>query len=144
MSFPILSTSVETTATKRAVRVIQRTHAAKVIARGEVFSCRRQGPLPDDPWSDHSWGAACDFFPKPPTSDDDLQRRAIFHAIIYQSTHRTWANRGRKLTTRYVIDHDARLIWNPTDGIHAYTKKTGDHVHGSFGKAPTGTPPCAR
>jgi len=144
MSFPVLSTSTETRATKRAVRVIQRTHAAKVIAQAEVFNCRRQGPKPDDPWSDHAWGAAADFFPRPPTSDDDLQRRAIFHTIIYQSTHRTFANRGRRLATRYVIDHDARLIWFLSDGIRAYTGPLGDHVHGSFGPKPTKTPPCAR
>jgi hypothetical protein len=142
MMFPVESTSVETAATKRTVRVIKRTRAAKLIDHAGVFACRKIAGSSE--WSDHSWGAAVDLFPKAPASNDDLDRRHIFHTVIYQATHRTTANRGRKLVVRYAIDHDARLIWTPEAGIHAYTGTTGDHVHVSDGKAPTGTPPCAR
>jgi hypothetical protein len=141
VTFPVNSTSVETAATKRALRVMQRTHAARWIAYASVFACRHIADSTS--WSDHAFGAAADLFPKAPSSDDDLNRRAIFHALIYQATHRTTANRGRRIALRYAIDHDARLIWTPEAGIHAYTGTTGNHVHGSFGPKPVGTPPCA-
>jgi len=140
--FPIFSTSVETPATKRLLRVLARTGVADLIGHAGVFACRKIAGSTS--WSDHSWGAAADLFPKPPTGDDDVERRRIFHAVIYQATHRTTANRGRKLDVRYVIDHDARLIAEaPSFQLRAYHGTTGDHVHVSTGERPTGTPPCA-
>ncbi len=140
--FPVLSTSVETAATKRALRVLQRTRVAAVIDHAGVFDCRKMRG--SSSWSDHAWGAAADLFPKGPIGAHDAERRETFHALIYQSSHRTRANRGRRLVTRYVIDHDASLIWTPDAGVHAYLGPVGDHVHGSFGPEPSGVPPCAR
>lgn len=139
MSFPVNSTSVCTSATKRAYTVLQRLDLP--IKYGAVFACRKVAN--SSVWSDHAYGAACDFFPTD-GGDHDTKRARIAHAIVYQSTHRTKANRFRKLRTRYVIDHNAQAIWLPALGWRPYSGSLGDHVHGSFGKAPSGTPACAR
>ncbi len=136
MSFPVESTSVETAATKRLIVVLQRLEVAKRIHHAGVFACRKISG--SSAWSDHSWGAAADIFPKAPTDRDE-----IAHAIVWQATHRTKANRFRKLSIRYVIDHDGRAIWTPSEGWHAYGGAAGNHVHASTGKAPVGVPPCA-
>ena len=139
--FPVNSTSVETPATARTIRVMQRTRVARDIDHAGVFACRKIAG--SSRWSDHSWGAAVDLFPKPPSADDDQQRRWIMHTVVMQATRRTIANRGRKLDIRYVIDHDAGWQWTPAEGYRAYTGATGDHVHVSDGPAPVGVPPCA-
>ncbi len=140
--FPVLSTAYETAATKRAILVLQRTRVAAIIDHAGVFDCRYMRDSTS--WSDHAFGAAADFFPAGPSEAHDAERREIFHALIYQATHRTKANRRRPISLRYVIDHNASLIWTAGAGIHHYTGTTGDHVHGSFGPEPVGTPACAR
>lgn len=139
MTFPVESTSVETAATKRVVAVLQRLDVARKIDHAGVFACRSIAG--SSAWSDHSWGAAVDLFPK--GSKDAATRREIAHAIVYQATHRTKANRFRRLRVRYVIDHDGRAMWTRSEGWHGYTGSAGDHVHCSNGRAPNGTPPCA-
>jgi hypothetical protein len=125
MGFPVQSTSVETRAAKRAMRVMQRTKVAKLISYAGCYNCRSIAGSSTP--SQHSYGNADDLFPKP--GNDDLERKDIFHAVIWQATHRTKENRLRPLPIAHVIDHDARLIWTPSEGIHAYTGDTGDHVH---------------
>lgn len=141
MTFPVESTAVETAATKRTLRVLQRLDVAKSIDHAGVYSCRKISG--SDAWSDHSWGAAADLFPSGPAAGHAREREAIAHALVYQSTHRTKANRGRKLVTRYVIDHSGRRIWTPGVGWRPYTGTTGDHVHVSTGPDPGTVPPCA-
>jgi len=138
----VYSTTVETRATARAIRVLGRTKVGELIKQAEVFACRDIAGT--SYWSDHSWGAAVDLFPAGLAAMHAERRRKIAHAAVYQATHRTRPNRFRKLAVRYVIDHDARAIWTPAQGWHPYTGTTGDHVHVSTGKAPSGTPPCAR
>lgn len=137
--FSIQSDSTITAATKRACSVLQRLDLP--IDHAGVFNCRHISG--STAWSDHAFGAAADFFPRS-GGDQAAKRQEIAHAIVYQSTHRTKANRFRKLRTRYVIDHDGRAIWTPQAGWHHYEGTTGNHVHGSFGKAPNGIPDCAR
>ncbi len=143
MSFPVNSTSVETKAIERVIRVLKRTKAADRVSYGAVFSCR---PIAgSSTYSQHSWGNAVDLFPKTgPHSDADAKDRAIIAAVIVKNTtKRTIANRGRKLPVSQVIDHDGRVIWTPEQGWHGYTGTTGDHVHVSGAPLRTGTPPCA-
>ncbi len=140
MAFPVQSTSVETAAVKRICAVLQRTEAVKHIAYGQVFSCRKIAG--SDSYSQHAWGNAVDLFPKGPSGDDAKDRRIIAHTVVWQATHRTAANRGRKLAVAEVIDHDARTIWTPEKGWHDYAGSTGDHVHVSGAPLRTGTPPC--
>lgn len=139
MTFFLESTSTMTAATSRACSVLQRLDLP--IDRAGVFACRHISG--STAWSDHAFGAAADFFPNP-GGDQGYKRERIAHAIVYQSTHRTKANRFRKLRTRYVIDHDGRAIWTPATGWRPYNGTKGDHVHGSFGKAPIGLPECAQ
>ncbi len=139
--FLVVSTAYETAATKRTLRVLGRLPVAELVGHAGVYDCRRMRD--SSSWSDHAWGAAADLFPTGPSEHHAAERRAIFHALIYQAVHRTKANRGRRLDVRYVIDHDARLIWTPEAGVHGYTGVTGDHVHVSDGPEPTGVPPCA-
>ena len=139
--FPVYSTSVETAAIKRVARVLSRAKIRPEIARGEVFNCRTISG--SSTYSQHAWGNAIDLFPKLPVGDDAKQRQEIFHAVITQTTKRTFANRGRKLAVAEVIDHSGRVIWTPSQGIHPYTGTTGDHVHVSGSPLRTGKPPCA-
>jgi hypothetical protein len=143
MSFPVYSTSYETDAIKRIIRVLRRAdRIASLIGQGEVFNCRRIAGSTS--WSQHAWGNAIDLFPRAPASDDDHQRYVIAHWIVWQATHRTRVNRMRPLPVAEVIDHDARVIWTPARGWHRYTGTTGDHVHVSGFPLMVGTPPCAR
>ncbi len=141
MSFPVNSTSVETAPVARMVTVLRRTDAAFRVAYGAVYNCRHI--TGSSGWSQHAWGNACDLFPKPPSSDDAKDRRQIAETVVWQATHRTKANRFRRLAVAEVIDHDARKIWTPSRGWHDYTGSTGDHVHVSGAPLRTGTPPCA-
>ncbi len=141
MTFPLVSVSTITPACRRALRVMQRSGVAKLIARAEVFNCRKMSG--SSSWSQHAWGNAADLIPRPPSSDDDKQRDAIAHNVVRQATERTIANRGRRLAVEHVIDHDARRIWTRGTGWHTYTRPTGDHVHVDFTPNRTGTPPCA-
>ncbi len=139
--FPVSSTSVETDAVRRIIRVLERSPIARLIGSAGVFNCRRIAG--SSTWSQHAWGNAVDLFPRPPSSDDDLQRREIAHWIVWQATHKTRVNRWHPLPVAEVIDHDARVIWTPSRGWHAYSGTTGDHVHVSGSPLRTGTPPCA-
>ncbi len=142
MTFPTNSTAYQTAEAKRAMRVMNRSNVAHLIAYAGCYNCRPIAGTSTP--SQHSYGNADDLFPKPPTSDDDAQRRAIFHNVITQATKKTIANRGRKLKVHLLIDHDARLQWTPSGGIQHYYGDTGDHVHvdyypqysGSCGKRP--------
>lgn len=140
--FPVNSTSVETDAIKRVVRVLRRAKVSDHIAYGAVFNCRTIAG--SSSYSQHAWGNAVDLFPRQPVGDDAGERQLIFHAIIRNTTKRTLANRGKKLAVSQVIDHSGRVIWTPSEGIHPYTGTTGDHVHVSGAPLRTGTPPCAR
>ncbi len=141
--FPVNSTSVETDATRRLLRVLGRAKVSRRIAFSEVYNCKKVAGT--DVWSDHSWGAAADLFPKPPAQDDAEDRAAIVRATIRNATKRTLANRCRKLRVRYVIDHDALKIYEAPDfEPKQYSGLAGDHVHVSTGKKPEGVPPCAR
>ncbi len=141
MTFPVQSTSTQTAEARRAMRVMGRTHVAGLIAYAGCFNCRRIAD--SSSWSQHAFGNADDLFPRPPSTNDVREREAIFHAVIYQATHRTVANRGRPLRIAHVIDHDARRVWTPEAGIHVYTGSFGDHVHLDYLPTRTGTPPCA-
>ena len=139
--FPVYSTSVQTPAIKRLNAVMQRTHVAKVIDHAGVYNCRKiSGSVS---WSQHAWGNASDEFPK--GADYKAKREncsRIANAIVYQATHRTKANRMRKLKVGRVIDHESRRQWTREDGWYTYTGSTGLHVHAE-GPTKYGTPPCA-
>jgi len=92
-------------------------------------------------WSQHSWGNADDLFPTP--GDTQAKLRHIADAVVYQATHKTIANRGRRLKVAEVIDHDAGRRWTPQGGWGLYTGATGAHVHVSWAPFRTGTPACA-
>ena len=141
MSFPVFSTSVETDAIKRIVRVVQRTKVAKRIAQGQVFSCRKIAG--SSTWSQHAWGNAVDLFPKGDIEAHAAIRKAIANTVVWQATHRTVANRMQRLDVAEVINHDARTIWTPSGGWRTYSGSTGDHVHVSGSPLKSGTPPCA-
>lgn len=140
--FAVNSTSVQTAAIERACRVLGRTKAARHIAYGAVYNCRKISG--SSSWSQHSWGNAVDLFPKTGNDVADARdRRIIAAAAVYQATHRTRANRFKKLDVAEVIDHDGRRIWTPEYGWHAYGGTTGNHVHVSGSPLKSGTPPCA-
>ncbi len=141
MSFPVNSTSVETAAVRRIVRVLERAKVSKLIGSAGVYNCRKIAG--SSSWSQHAWGNAVDLFPVAPVADDDGQRYVIAHHVVDLATHRRRVNRFRKLAVAEVIDHDARMIWTPERGWHRYTGSTGDHVHVAGAPLRTGTPPCA-
>jgi hypothetical protein len=143
--FPVNSTSVETAAIKRVVRVMQRTPASEVIGYGGVFNCRVIAGT--NSYSQHAWGNAVDLFPRDPSAthtpvDQELDR--IFHAAIRQAENKTKYNHFRRMPASEIIHHNARLIWTPDAGIHAYGGTTGAHIHVSGAPLKHGTPPCAR
>ena len=111
----------------------------RIIAYAGRFVCKQISG--SSSWSQHSWGNADDLFPTP--NDTQKKLRAIADAVVYQAKHRTVANRGRKLDVAEVIDHDARRIWTPSEGWHAYGGTTGAHVHVSGSPLKSGRPPCA-
>lgn len=141
MTFPVYSTGTQTAAVARIVRVLQRAKVAPRIARAGVYNCRRIAG--SSSWSQHAWGNAVDLFPDPPTFDDQADLRAVADAAVYQATHRTPANRGRRLAVARVIDHDAGRQWTPSEGWHVYGGTKGPHVHVEGAPIRTGTPPCA-
>jgi hypothetical protein len=143
MSFPVNSTSVGTAATKRIERVLQRAKVGsgktRIIAYAGRFVCKQISG--SSSWSQHSYGNADDLFPTP--GDTQKKLRNIADAVVYQAKHRTVANRGRKLDVAEVIDHDARKIWTPSQGWHAYGGTTGSHIHVSAAPLRSGRPACA-
>lgn len=148
MSFPVNSTSIETDAIKRVVRVLERAKVSRLIASGGVYNCRTVSG--SSTYSQHAWGNAIDLFPRSGAvtkeefkGDVDKELRAIANAVVWQATHKTTANRGRKIPASQVIDHNNRRIWTPADGWHLYTGTTGAHVHVSGSPLRSGTPPCA-
>lgn len=141
--FPMESTSVETPAVDRVCRVLDRTRARRHIAYGACYACRRISG--SSSWSQHSWGNAVDLFPRSQNDvADATDRRVIANTVVYQATHRTVANRGRKLDVAEVIDHSGRRIWTPSRGWHGYLGALGNHIHVSASPLRSGVPPCAQ
>jgi hypothetical protein len=142
MSFPVLSTSVETAAIKRVCRVMARSKIARAIKEGQVYVCKRIGG--SGPWSQHAWGNAVDLFLKSPSADGYA---ALAHAVYAQTTRKTIANLGRKLAVSEIIDEQNHRIWTSaraSEGWRAYPNTgTIGHVHVSGAPLRTGTPPCA-
>ena len=145
MSFPVNSTSVGTAATKRIEAVMGRTRVGsgktRVIAYAGRFVCKYIVGSKPRVYSQHSWGNADDLFPTPNLTQAKL--RDIADSVVWQATHRTKANRFRKLDVAEVIDHDARRIWTPSQGWHSYSGTYGAHIHVSGTPLRTGTPACA-
>jgi len=141
MTFPVYSVGTITPAVRRIVAVLQRSKVAPRIARAGVYNCRVISGTSS--WSQHAWGNAVDLFPDPPVMDDQADLRAIARAVVAQATHRTIANRGRRLQVARVIDHDAGVQWTPAAGWHGYSGTAGPHVHVEGAPARSGTPPCA-
>ena len=142
MTFPVNSTSTITPSVERICAVMQRTRVAKSIASGGVFNCRKIAD--SSSWSQHAWGNAVDLFPKGTEYAEKLARcRAICNGVVYQATHRTKANRLRKLDVARVIDHENRRDWTPSAGWTPYGGNTGLHGHVEGQPTKTGTPPCA-
>jgi len=143
MSFPVNSTSIGTAATKRIERVLQRSNIGsgktRIISFASRFVCKKIAG--SNSWSQHSWGNADDLFPT--DGDTQAKLRHIADAVVFQATHRTVANRGRKLDVAEVIDHDGRRIWTPQSGWGPYGGTTGSHIHVTGAPKKTGTPPCA-
>lgn len=138
MSYPVYSTSVETGVIRRTNRVMARSKAAKNISKGEVYNCRKiEG---SSSYSQHSWGNAVDLFVK---SGGSRAIGRLANAVVYQVTHRTIANRGRKLALSQVIDHANSRIWTPSGGWAHYSGTVGADVHVSGSPLRTGVPPCA-
>jgi hypothetical protein len=142
MAFPVNSVSTITPAVARINRVLQRSTVGsgktKIIDYGAVYACRKISG--SSSWSQHSWGNAIDLFPER-NIDGDLAK--IAHHVVLQATHRTIANRGRRLDVAEVIDHQNRLMWTPAGGWRAYGGTTGPHIHVTGSPVRLGTPACA-
>ena len=142
MAFPVNSTSTVTEPVERILRVLQRANVEKSIASAGVFNCRKISG--SHVWSQHAWGNAADLFPKGLEYAVRLARcRDIANAVVYQATHRTKANRFRKLDVARVIDHENRRDWTPQEGWTEYGGATGLHVHVEGQPVRTGVPACA-
>jgi hypothetical protein len=139
--FPIFSTSVETPAIARVIRVMQRSKVASLIDHAGVYNCRRISG--SSTFSQHAWGNAVDLFPRGSADNADEACERIARAVVLQATQRTVANRGRRIPAAEVIDHQNGRIWTPSRGWHAYGGTRGPHVHVSGAPLRTGTPPCA-
>lgn len=143
MAFPIISTAYGTAAAKRIERVLGRAKVGsgktRIISSASRFACRAIAG--SSSWSQHAYGNADDLFPT--AGDTQAKLRRIADAVVYQAKHRTAANLGRKLDVAEVIDHDARRIWTPSEGWHAYGGTTGAHIHVSAAPLRTGKPACA-
>ena len=136
------STATITESVERIIRVLQRANVESSIAYAGVFNCRRISGSPV--WSQHAWGNAVDLFPRGSEYAEKRARcRDIANAVVYQATHRTKANRFRKLDVARVIDHENRRDWTPHDGWTEYGGTTGLHVHVEGQPVKTGVPPCA-
>ncbi len=143
--FAVQSTSVETAAISRVVRVVQRAKIHRRVALAQVFNCRQISS--GGSWSQHAWGNAVDLFPSGDIESHAAERRAIANFVVRSTTRRTLANLGRKLAVTEVIDHSGRRIWTKaraSEGWRPYTGTTGDHVHISGSPLRTGTPPCSQ
>jgi len=147
MSFPVNSTSVQTAPCSRVATVMGRTKVGdgktRIIAYAGCYVCKQISG--SSSWSQHSWGNALDLFPVggKPLAVIQAELRDIANAVVYQATHKTKANRFRKLDVAEVIDHDGRRIWTPSQGWHSYGGTAGAHVHVSAAPLKTGTPACA-
>jgi hypothetical protein len=147
LSFPVNSTSVQTAPCARVATVMGRTKVGsgttRIISYAGCFVCKKI--LGSAIWSQHAYGNALDLFPVGGGTKAELQRRLrqIANSVVYQATHRTAANRLRKLEVAEVIDHDAGRIWTPAGGWHSYGGTTGAHIHVSAAPLKTGVPDCA-
>lgn len=140
-NFAVNSTTVETPAIARVVRVIKRHPDSDLIAYGAVYNCR---PVAGSTtWSQHAWGNAVDFFPTS-GGDQNAKRKTIADQLVRQATQATLINFGVRLPIAQVIDHDARRIWQPSTGWIVYTGTLGNHVHVSGYPMFNGSPPCSR
>ncbi len=137
MTFPVESISVQTAEAKRAMAVMNRSKVANLIDRAGCYACRSVAGSTTP--SQHSYGNADDLFPKQHLNQADARSR-IFHAVIYQATHKTIANRGIRLKVNLAINHDALLQWTPWGGVQHYGGLTGDHVHVDY--QPQYSGPC--
>ncbi len=135
MSFPINSTSVITAPIKRLHTVLFRTRADGPIKYAGVFVCKKI--LGSNSWSQHSWGNASDLF-----TGSAKENRAVADTVVWQATHRTKANRFRKLDVAEVIDHENSRAWYGSGWV-PYGGATGLHVHVSGRPLKSGTPACA-
>ena len=134
MTFPVSSTSVQTAACARFVRVMQRSNAEPLIEHGGVYNCRTVAG--SSTYSQHAWGNAIDLFAK--QSKDLL---AIADNAVLQATKRTKANRGRKLPVHRIIVQDK--TWVKGAGWFGYGGVYHTHVHVDFEPNRYGVPPCA-
>jgi len=147
VSFPVNSTSVQTAPCSRVATVMGRAKVGsgktRIIAYAGCFVCKNISGSTS--WSQHSWGNALDLFPIPHPSPTYVQDelRHIADAVVYQATHKTKANRLRRLEVAEVIDHDGRRIWTPSQGWHPYGGTSGPHIHVSASPLRTGVPACA-
>jgi hypothetical protein len=147
LSFPVNSTSVQTAPCARVATVMGRTKVGsgdtRIISYAGCFVCKKI--LDSSTWSQHAWGNALDLFPVGGGTKAELQRRLrqIANSVVYQATHKTRANRLRKLEVAEVIDHDAGRIWTPSQGWHSYGGTSGAHIHVSAAPLRTGVPACA-
>ena len=148
MAFPVNSTSVQTAPCSRLATVMGRTKVGsgktRVISYAGCFVCKRISG--SSSWSQHSWGNALDLFPTSGRIPEVEQSylRHIADSVVYQATHKTRANRFRRLDVAEVIDHDAGRIWTPSQGWHSYGGTTGPHIHVSASPLRTGNPPCSQ
>jgi hypothetical protein len=136
MPFPVLSTSVQTRPCRRACAVMQRTNVEPLILKGEVYNCRVIAGT--STWSEHSWGNAVDLIMERTTA---AALSEVAASVVYQATHRTRANRFRKLPVHEVIRQDR--VWTRAEGWHEYTGEYHNHVHVDFNPYKEGKPPCA-
>jgi len=147
MTFPVNSTSVQTPPCSRVAAVMGRTRVGsgktRIISYAGCYVCKKISG--SSSWSQHSWGNALDLFPVggKPLAIIQAELRDIANAVVYQATHKTKANRFRKLEVAEVIDHDGRRIWTPSQGWHDYGGTTGAHIHVSAAPLKTGQPACA-
>ena len=115
----------------------------RIISFAGCYNCRKISG--SSSWSQHSWGNALDLFPVPNPQRVYVQKelRDIANAVVYQATHRTKANRFRKLDVAECIDHDGRRRWTPSGGWGSYGGATGAHIHVTAAPYRTGLPGCA-
>lgn len=141
MSFPVNSTSLETTRIARALLVVKRrTKASAVVASAGVYNCRTTTGT--DLLSAHAFGDAADLMFKPGTPGAERDRLA--RAIIRDATEKTVVNMGRPTKVNFVIWNDGKrnLQWTRSGGVEPYSGADhSGHIHlaGSFSvKEPAG------
>jgi len=136
MAFTVLSISTITAPVARAIKVAQRAKFSKYIYQAGVYNCRKIDGT--NTWSQHSWGNAVDLFTR-----SALNNKRAANGIVYQTTHRTIANKFKKLDVYRVIDHENSRDWVKGAGWTKYGGAKGLHVHVEGDPVKTGTPPCA-